>query len=152
MTNPARLDFPYVAAYPQFLNPNKENSLPIGVSVNTFVKIPQNSAVYFIGDDNARHAFPLESLYFSWVKDFSLVKEIPLEQISKIPLKKNMSLKPFTKLIKIQTDPKVYEVIDLWKLKWIETEEEAIVLYGIDWSKKVIDLPVEFFFDYEIVE
>jgi hypothetical protein len=132
------------------------NLTSVGVSVNALVKLPddgnpatqEDSAVYYIGADGKRHAFPNDKTYFTWYPDFSSVTIVSGASLASIPLGPNVHYKPGTKMVKFQTDPKVYAVELNGKLRWIRTEEIATALYGADWNTKIDDLSDAFFANY----
>lgn len=120
--------------------------------VGMLVKRPDIQAIYFIDNDNRRHAFVTLSIFNSWFPDFSNVTTIPADILSQIPLGSNVSVRPGTNLVKIESDPKVYAVEDYGILRWIPSESNMISLYGNNWASRVIDLPVSLFINYQIGE
>jgi len=130
-------------------DPTPAGPLPEGVEVGELVKRTDISSVYFIDQDNRRHAFPNEATYFSWFADFSGVRTISAEALAAIPLGSNVTVRPGTHLIKIATDPKTYAVEPYGVIRWIETEELAEDLYGSDWNTQIIDVDVSFFANYQ---
>jgi hypothetical protein len=117
----------------------------------TLVKTPTTTAVYYLGDDGKRHAFPNANVYFSWYDDFSGVKTISDFELSQIPLGKNVLYRSGSRLIKTPSVNEVYAVGPWGELRNIATESVAIALYGEDWAKLVDDIDISFFFDYHIV-
>jgi hypothetical protein len=107
-------------------------------------------AVYFFAGNGKRYVFPNEKTYFSWYNDFSSVKTISDTELAAIPIGGNVTVRPGTKLVKIQTDPKVYAVTKCGVLHWIESETLAKNLYGDAWATRVIDVPDAFFVNYTI--
>lgn len=107
-----------------------------------------DSAVYVIGGDGKRHAFPSLSVYRSWYADFSDVALIDPDNLASYPLGKNVTVRPGTYLVKLTTDPKVYAVEPGSVLRPIASEEVARELYGADWAKRVIDVQDVFFGNY----
>lgn len=107
-----------------------------------------DSAVYTLGSDGKRHAFPAESVFYSWYTDFSGVRVVSGATMASYPLGKNVTIRPGTKLVKIQTDPKTYAVAAGNTLRWIPTETLAISLFGTDWAKEVVDVADTFFGNY----
>lgn len=116
------------------------------------IKLPNVSTVYYYGYDGKRHAFPNEPIYFSWYTNFEGIKVITSGEMASITLGKNVVVRPGTNLIKIQSDPKVYAVEPYGILRHVQSESDAVKLYGADWAKRVIDLNVAFFPDYTIRE
>ena len=70
--------------------------------------------------------------------------------MAQIPLGGNVTLRPGTRLVKIQSDPKVYAVSQGGLLHWVKTEELAKGLYGANWQDQVIDISDAFFINYQI--
>ncbi|MCK9361296.1 phosphodiester glycosidase family protein [Patescibacteria group bacterium] len=105
-------------------------------------------AVYFYGHDNRRHAFPNEKVFFTWYADFSTVQTVSASFLTSITLGGNVTYRPGIKMVKFQTLNNVYAVALGGALRWIKTENAAASLYGIDWNKKVDDIPDTFFTDY----
>ncbi|MDD5341587.1 MAG: hypothetical protein PHC97_04100, partial [Patescibacteria group bacterium] len=123
--------------------------LPSDVQAGELVKIAGINSVYFISSDNRRHAFPNEMVFFSWFKDFSNVKTISSSTLALIPLGSDVTIRPGTWLLKVQSDPKVYAVEAYGVLRWVKTETVAQNLYGADWNKKILDINPSFMFDYQ---
>jgi len=130
-------------------DPEPAGSLPQGVQVGTLVKRSDMSVVYFIDQDNRRHAFPNQTVYFSWFSDFSNVQTISAETLAAIPLGSNVTMRPGTWLIKIQSDPKVYAVEPYGVIRWLQSEAIASSLYGTDWNTRIVDIEPTFFGDYQ---
>ncbi|MBD3251867.1 hypothetical protein GF380_05465, partial [Candidatus Uhrbacteria bacterium] len=107
------------------------------------------SAVYYVGN-NERFVFPNDKVYFSFYEDFSNVTQITDEELASIPIGGNITYRPGSQLIKLQTDPKVYAVGINQTLRWVTSEQIAKELYGTDWATRVHDVPDAFFVDYEI--
>lgn len=97
-----------------------------------------------------RHAFPNETVYKTWFRDFSAVITTSDTQLAGIPLGGNVRMKEGVHLVKIQTDPKTYAVEPDGVLRWIQTETHARSLYGTAWAARVRDVDVTMFSDYSI--
>jgi hypothetical protein len=131
--------------------------LAVGVNVGDLIKIPDDgdaktlndTAVYYYGKNGRRFVFPNEKVYFTWYKDFSNVKVIPLDQMSLIPIGSNVTYKPASKLVKFQTDTKTYLPTKGGVLRWVKTEESAKGLFGNDWNTKVDDITEAFYVNYK---
>jgi hypothetical protein len=111
-----------------------------------------SSAVYYYGSDDKRYVFPDVKTYETWYADFSEVKKITDEELAAIPIGGNVTFRPGTKLVKINTDPKVYAVSQNGTLQWVTTEAIAECLYGSDWEDLVSDISDAFFVNYTIGE
>jgi hypothetical protein len=108
-------------------------------------------AVYYaIGDK--RYVFPNEKVYFSWYGDFNQVVPVSDAEMASFLIGGNITYRPGTRMVKIQSDPKVYAVTAGGTLRWIASEEAAKGLYGDDWNKKVDDVSDAFFFNYRLGE
>lgn len=127
------------------------SSPPIGPDPTNgrLIKGAVNTTVYYLGPDNKRYVFPTDKTYLSWFKTFKYVKQITDEELIKYPLGGNVTYRPGVRLLKIDTDPKVYAVARAETLRWIESEEVAKQLYGDDWRSQVDDLPDAFFTNYK---
>jgi len=108
------------------------------------------STVYYLGADGKRYVFPHDSVYFSWYADFSGVVTVDATELSSYPLGANVVMRPGTKLVKITTDPSVYAVEANGVLRKIQSEADAIALYGSTWAKRVVDVADSFFTNYTI--
>jgi len=131
----------------------------IGVTVHALlkrtcpVKMAINdpcTAVYYVGTDGKRHAFPNSKVYFTWYPDFSGVKTVSSEALAAIPLGKNVTYKPGVKLVKFVTTSRVYAVEKGSVLRWLTTEGVAKTSYGETWISKVDDISDAFYRDYKI--
>lgn len=104
-------------------------------------------AVYY-ASGGKRYVFPNEKIYFSWYRDFSGVRTVSDTELASHLIGGNVTYKPGVRLIKLQTDPKVYAVGAGGRLRWIATEEAAKSLYGAQWNKQVDDVSDAYFVDY----
>lgn len=108
------------------------------------------SAVYYYGTDGFRYVFPNDKTYFTWYSNFDSVKWLSDKDLSSIQIGGNVTYKPGTKMIKINSDPKVYAVGAGGMIRAIASEAVASGLYGSDWNKKIDDVPDGFFPNYKI--
>lgn len=127
------------------------SSLPsatmIDYTVGTWVKIANDSSVYFLDNNNSRHAYPVLAVWQSYFgDDFSRVQTISAEIMATYSLGKNVPFKT-NSLIKIPSVPKVYQVEDS-SIRWIKTEAAAKNLFGDNWASLIKNLPESFFGDY----
>ena len=125
-----------------------EGETPTSISVGDLIKSPLSTSVYYYGSDNKRHLFPNEKTYKSWYVDFSNIKSVTASQLQGIALGHNVTVRPGTVLLKIETDPKVYAVEPGGLLRWVPTEARALTLYGSAWASRIIDVPLVFWVDY----
>ncbi len=132
------------------------NLQSIGVFVHALVKLPddgnpqtqEDSAVYYVGTDGRRHAFPNSKVYFTWYPNFNSVTVISAQKLASIPLGANVTYKPGARMVKFTTDLRVYAVSKGGVLRWVKTEGAAIGLYGSDWNKKIDDISDAFYVNY----
>ncbi len=128
-------------------------ALQVGGCVpGTRIKLANSAAVYYCGDDAKRHAFPNLAVHNSWFDDFVGVVTLTNAEMATMQLGENVLYRPGARLVKIATDPKVYAVAQGGTLRWLETEQVAIDIYGADWNKMIDDVPDAFFADYTIGE
>ena len=129
-----------------------DNLKALNIPIHGLVRTTSNSAVYYIGADGKRHAFPNEKVYFTWYCDFSLLKTITDAQLATIPLGANVSYRPGFKMVKFTTDPKVYAVTLGGVLRHVPTEELAKKWYGPSWNKWIDDVSDAFYVNYTFGE
>lgn len=126
------------------------------LSAGTLIKLPDDgnsqttvdAAVYYYGADGKRYVFANDRTYFTWYENFSSVQTVSATELAAIPIGGNVTYRPGFKMVKIQTDPKVYAVAKGGTLRWVQTEGVAIALYGASWNQKIDDVPDAFFVNY----
>lgn len=116
------------------------------------VKTATYSAVYYCGADGRRYVFPNERVYFTWYSNFDGVTVVSDQQLASIPVGGNVTYRPGVKLVKSQTDAKIYVIERGGVLRWVQTPAIAEALYGVDWQTKVDYIPDVFFVNYTIGE
>lgn len=114
----------------------------------SLIKIKTFSAVYYCGADGKRHAFPNDRIYFTWYADFKTVKTVTDAELAAVPLGKNVTYRPGSKMVKIESIPNVYAIEKGGVLRWIKSPDVAASIYGSTWTKKVDDISDAFFLDY----
>lgn len=105
-------------------------------------------AVYFLGTDGKRHAFPNEKVYFTWYVNFDGVEIVTPAAMASISLGKNVVYRPGVRMVKFTTLNKVYAVTKGGALRWVTSEDVARSLYGAAWNKKIDDISDVFYLDY----
>ena len=123
--------------------------IALPASAGVLVKAPASSSVYYISGDN-RYVFPNDQTYKSWYSDYSAITSVTDEQLASLTLAGNVTYRPGKRLVKVQTDPKVYAVSENGTLRWITTEEVAATLYGSNWGQQIDDIPDVFFTNYKV--
>lgn len=105
-------------------------------------------AVYYVGSDGKRHAFPNDKVYFTWYANFSGVEVVTQTEMSSHLLGKNVTYRPGVKMIKFATLANTYAVSRGGALRWITSEDVARSLYGTTWNRQVDDVSDAFFTNY----
>ena len=108
------------------------------------------TAVYYLGKDGFRYVFPNDKTYFTWYSDFDDVKWLSDADLATIQIGGNVTYKPGSRMVKINSDPKVYAVDETATLRWVTTQEVAIALYGSAWNTQIDDVPDAFFSNYNM--
>jgi len=122
----------------------------VDYTTGRWVKLADSSAIYYLDEEEVRHAYPTQAVWQSyWADDFSFVETISGLEMASYNLGRNVPFKAGT-LIKIPSVPKVYQVEQDAVIRWITTEEVAENLHGQNWASLVQDLPVSFFTDYTV--
>jgi len=105
-------------------------------------------AVYYYAGDGDRYVYPQDKYFFTWRYDFSDVMTITDEELASISLATNILVRPGTKLVKIQSIPKVYAVGRNGQLYWVNGASAADTLFGADWTGRVMDVQDSFWSNY----
>lgn len=119
-------------------------------AAGSLIRSASVSAVYYCGSDGKRYVFPNDKVYASWYAGFGDVVTVSDEQLAAATLGGNVTYRPGTRLVKIQTDTKVYAVDRGGVLRHVATPQLAAELYGSGWAKQVHDIPDAFFINYRI--
>lgn len=130
-------------------DPEPAMALPDGILPGTLIKKADLREVDFVDQDNRRHPFLFESVFFSWFSDFSEVKIVSSSQWDSVPQGSNVTVRPGTWLVKSKDSANVYAVEPYGALRLIINEQAAKLLYGDNWSNRVIDFWPEVFLDYQ---
>lgn len=130
-------------------NPRPAAGLLVKLKPESGIPADVSSTVYVIGNDGKRHAFPNDTVFHSWFRDFSTVTEIDTALMASYSLGKNITIRPGTYLVKITTDPKVYAVETGGILRWIPNEGTAAAVFGSKWKERVVDVSDVFFGNYK---
>jgi len=107
-------------------------------------------SVYYCGRDGKRYVFVNDKAFFTWYADFKGVTTLSDTDLAKIPLGGNITYRPGKRMIKVQSDPKVYVVARNGTLRWVSTEAMAVKLFGANWNKMIDDVSDAFFVNYKI--
>ena len=97
-----------------------------------------------------RSPFPNVAVFNSWNLSFKNVVKMSQADLNKISLSgNNVTFRPCTRLVKIQTDPKTYVVGPGGKLQWLATSEVAKAMFGDMWNKQIDDVVDVLFGNYD---
>lgn len=107
-------------------------------------------AVYYLASDGKRYVFPNEKTYFTWYADFSSVVTVTMEELASYPIGGNVTYRPGSRMVKIQSDPRVFVVGEGGALRHVGSEGVAEALYGPYWNTMVDDIPDAFFVNYGV--
>jgi len=121
---------------------------PTACVSGSLIKSASLSAVYYCGKDGKRYVFVNDKAYFSWYPDFSTVQIVSNDTLASITIGGNITYRPGSRMIKIQSDPKVYAIARGGTLRWVATEAIAARLYGANWNQKIDDVSDAFFVNY----
>lgn len=130
----------------------------VSLSAGDLIKLPDDgnagttvdTAVYYYGADGLRYVFPNSKTYFTWYSDFNNVKEVNSTQLGTIGLGGNATYRPGVKMIKIESDPKVYAIDRGGVKRHIGSEAVAVALYGSNWNTQIDDVSDSFFSNYTL--
>lgn len=114
------------------------------------MRTSSDPAVYYVGADGKRYVFPNSAAYFSWYADFAAVKTITAGEMASLAIGGNVTYRPGTRMVKIQTDTKVYAVSKGGVLRHVGSESIATCLFGANWNVQIDDVPDAFFIDYRV--
>ncbi len=128
------------------------NAGAFNCTANTLIKSMSLPDVYYCGADGKRYVFVNDKVFFSWYEDFASISSITDSQMAAIPLGGSVTYRPGKRMVKIQSDPRVYAVARGGVLRWIPTENEARNLFGDGWNKLIDDIPDSFFVNYRVGE
>ena len=107
-------------------------------------------ALYYLAGDGQRYTFPNLATYETWFSNFSGVQTVSDSVLASYPLAGNVTYRPGSRLLKIQSDPKTYAVGLNGTLRWVETEAVAVGLAGSAWNTLIDDISEVFFVDYTV--
>lgn len=119
-------------------------------SVNTAIRGTTASTVFWYANDGKRYVFPNAATYYTWFPSFDNVITISDNELFSIAIGGNVTYRPAAKLVKINTDPKVYAIARGGVLRHVTSEFLAERLYGSDWRSDVHDIPDVYFTNYTV--
>lgn len=105
------------------------------------------SGVYLVNADGTRSVFPNATVFESHGYSFDDVVTVRDDQLQKLDLGRRVTMAP-GRLVKIQSDNRVFEVGTDGLLHHVTSEEQAISRYGETWNQQITDIDVVFWGDY----
>jgi len=123
-----------------------ESSLASG----RLIKIAASPAVYYLGVDGRRYVFPNEKTFRSWFPVTPAIRVIGRDEMARYQLGGNVTYRPGVRMLKIQTDPKIYAVSRNGLLRHVTSEAVAAGLYGPAWNTMIDDISEAFFINYRV--
>ncbi len=121
-------------------------------SPGSLIKLANSKAVYYCGANGKRYVFPTTQVYQSWYTDFSNVTVLGEAIMAQLPLGGNVTYKPGSRMVKIETDPQTYVVDASGVLRVVMNEEIAKSMYGTKWNTYIDDISPTFFINYSVGE
>lgn len=109
------------------------------LSTTGLIRGVSSKAVYQL-HNGKRYAFPTERVYKSWYTEFNAVVVVSDADLATVPLAGNVTYRPGIRLVKLQTDARVFAVGRYGVLRHIASEAAARDLYGDAWATLVDDI------------
>ncbi len=125
-----------------------EISLPGDLQIGNVIKSASSNSVFVITSEGKRNVFSHENVFYSYFTSFENIIEVSDDIISQLPIGKNITMRPGTNMIKLQTNPSVYAVEPGGVLRMLENEAMAVLFYGENWAQRVVDVSDAFWPDY----
>lgn len=107
-------------------------------------------AVYYYGDDGKRHAFPNESVYYTWYNDFDDVVEISASEMSDITIGKNVTYRPGSVLVQFSGSSSIYAVEKKRTLRKYTSTSLLRTDYGSNYEDVIVTVPDTLYGNYSI--
>jgi hypothetical protein len=107
-------------------------------------------AVYYYGEDGKRHAFPNESVYFTWYNDFDDVIEISASDMSDITIGKNVTYRPGSVLVQFSGSSSIYAVEKKHTLRKYTSTSLLRTDYGSNYDDVIVTVPDTLYSNYTI--
>ncbi len=120
------------------------------VPVNTAIRGTTSSTVFWYANDGKRYVFPNAASYYTWFPSFDNVRMISDSELFAITIGGNVTYRPGAKLVKVNTDPRVYVVSRGGVLRHVTSEFLAERLFGADWRSDVHDIADVYFTNYTV--
>lgn len=125
-----------------------------GVFVETKAATPaglikgSGSVVFYLASNGRRYAFPNEQTFRTWYQDFSQVRTVSDEELTRYTYGGNVTYRPGTRLLQRTGDSKIYTVGRGGMLRWVTNPQVLQRFYGSNWRRLVDELPEARVADY----
>lgn len=121
------------------------------VDAGDWIKVPGNSAVYYVNNSMERMYVPNGEVWETWNgSDYSMVKTIPASCIDNYPSGGGLNYAPGSRLVKTTVSPSVF-AIGTGNLKHkLSDPDVAAALYGANWESLLRIIPDVFDANYGI--
>ena len=133
----------------EFVDMTRPGGLTTSMTEGTLFRGVTLSSVYIVNGDGTRSVFPNEAAFNSYGYSFANVVTVNDDQLQKMALGGRVRMKQGS-LIKLQYDPKVYEVDADGVLRHVPDEFTADVRYGAGWASNIVDVSDVFWGDYTV--
>lgn len=113
---------------------------------------PKVATKFYLARDGKRYVFPDETkTYDTWKSTLPAVTKVTQEELESYPLGGNVWYRPGTRLIRIQTDERIFAVAHGGVLRPIN-EGNAALIFGANWKSLLDTLQDYYFTNYTIGE
>ncbi|MBT4121086.1 MAG: hypothetical protein HOA57_00345 [Candidatus Magasanikbacteria bacterium] len=109
------------------------------ISEGTLLK-GQVSTVYYLGYDGRIHPFFNGAIYHSWHENFDKIQYVSNSKLSQYKVGSPVCVRQGTWLVKFKSLPHVYAVEPGCQLRLLRSEAEASLIYGVNWSNRILEL------------
>jgi len=100
----------------------------------------QVSTVYYLGFDGKIHPFYNGAIFHSWEENFDKIQYVSNSKLSQYKVGNPVCVRQGTWLVKFSGLPAVYAVEPGCQLRLLRSEAEASLIYGKNWSKRILEL------------
>lgn len=134
-------------------NPLTDNEFPVlpvdpPKDAGAILVGPKVATKFYLSSNGKRYVFPDETKTFeTWKSVLPAEKKVSQEELEAYPLGGNVWYRPGTRLIKIESDPRIYAVARGGVLREIN-EGNAEIIFGSDWRSLVDTLQDYYFTNY----
>lgn len=111
---------------------------------------PKVTTKFYLARDGKRYVFPDETKTFdTWYPNGTKIVKVSQDELETYPLGGNVCYRPGMRLIRIETDVRIFAVLHGCILRPI-TQETAGNNFGPDWQKLTDTLPDYYFTNYTV--